>query len=79
MWTWPARGWRGRAPGGTRPHRERVAEGVDPFGARSVDGAEVDPFAVEARDGGHLASAQPYGALGDDVEHRLEIGRRAGR
>ena len=60
-----------RAPG------ERPPSGIDSLRARAIHRDQVNPFAIEACDGARLSAAQPDGALGDDVEHWLDIRRGA--
>jgi len=40
-------------------------------------GNEVDELPVELKHAAELTIAQPHGALGDHVEDRLDISRRA--
>src|SRR5215475_867463 len=43
-----------------------------------IVGNEVDQLAVEAKDRRKESLAEAVGALGDGLEHRLNIGRRGG-
>src|SRR5262249_1879050 len=56
---------------------ESLPNGIDTRRARAIDRADVDPLTVEASDSAYFRLAQPDGALGDDVEHWLDVGRRA--
>ncbi len=58
-------------------HGVRAPNGIDSLRARAIHRDEVNPFAIEACDGARLSAAQPDGALGDDVEHWLDIRRGA--
>jgi hypothetical protein len=60
-----------------RPHREGVLDGLDPLWRDAVKGDQVDQLAVEPRYHAHGGVAQLLGALSDDVEDRLNVGRRA--
>src|SRR5712691_692538 len=58
-------------------HGVRAANRLDSLRARAIYRDEVNRFTIEACDGARLSAAQPDGALGDDVEHWLDIRRGA--
>ena len=62
-------------PGGA--HRECAAHPLDAFGGEIVLGGKMNQFAVEPKQRGEKPVAQPHGAPHNDVEDRLDVGRRA--
>src|SRR5262249_14117803 len=60
-----------------RRPREHALKGFQPFSAQAVAAGEMKEVAVKAHYKGELAAAQPHRALGNHVEHRLDISWRA--
>ena len=57
--------------------RKCPPKGFQPFSAQTMTAGKVQEIAVEPRHEGELATAQPHRALGNRVEHGLDVGRRA--
>src|SRR5262249_1371962 len=56
-----------------RRPREHALKGFQPFSAQAVAAGEMKEVAVKAHYKGELAAAQPHRALGNHVDHRLDI------
>ena len=56
-------------------HRESAPHGLEAFGGETVLRGKMNQFAVEPRQHGVEPVAQPHGALDDDVEDGLDVGR----
>ncbi len=56
-------------------HREHAAHRVVGLARHAVVRHQMHPLTVEARHAADLGAAKALGALGDDVEHRLNVGR----
>src|SRR5262249_23700200 len=69
-------GTAGRAIPARRP-RKRPVEGLESCGCMTMMRNEVDELPVELKHAAELTITQPHGALGDHVEDRLDISRRA--
>src|SRR5262245_57008085 len=57
--------------------RKYPPKGFQPLSAQTMTASKVQEIAVEPHHEGELATAQPYCALGNRVEHRLDVSRRA--
>src|SRR6516164_7785646 len=57
--------------------RKYPPKGLQPLSAQTMTASKVQEIAVEPHHEGELAIAQPHCALGNRVEHRLDVGRRA--
>src|SRR5215831_11298383 len=57
--------------------RKYPPKDFQPFNAQTMTASKVQDIAVKPHHEGELATAQPHRSLGNCVEHRLDVGRRA--
>src|SRR5262249_28952814 len=58
--------------------RKYPPKGFQSFSAQTMTASKVKEIAVKPHHERELATAQPHRSLGNRVEHRLDVGRRAG-